>query len=86
MTQDKSSASQRAFQEFYESRYDDIDSEFAANMWSVWQASEARIIRMMESEDLKDEIQRIIQTSTVRGSRADMIISAIITRIKGDTL
>lgn len=55
MTQD----SRAAFEEFYNKHYDNIDSEFAANMRRAWQASEQRILDMLDMLG-SDEMVQII--------------------------
>lgn len=48
MTQD----SRAAFEEFYNKHYDNLDSEFAANMQNSWQASEQRILELLGSDEM----------------------------------
>ena len=54
MTQD----SRAAFEEFYNKHYDNIDSEFAANMQNSWQASEQRILDMLGSDEMVEVVAK----------------------------
>lgn len=56
MTQD----SRAAFEEFYNKHYDNLDSEFAANMQNSWQASEQRILDMLGSDEMVEVVARAI--------------------------
>jgi len=67
----------KAFEEWNNS----TDPHLTHNRRIAWQASRAAVIAELESEDLREEIQRILNTSTVRGSRYDAIISAIKTKL-----
>lgn len=75
--------SRRAFEEYYKARYDNIESEFSANLLHTWQASksceQARILALLDSSEfLEFMVEKLIYKTS-----AQDLIEAIKQRIKG---
>jgi hypothetical protein len=62
--------------------YEHPETEFASRGYeSGWQASRQQVIAEIDNQELEQEIGRIINTSTVRGSKASAILYAIKTKL-----
>lgn len=67
--------SRKAFEIFVDDKgYCEFSTQIASE---AWQASEARILTLLDSPELFDDVRYILNSSTVRGSHTDAVLKAI---------